>query len=653
MTTIPASELVRVNPNVLNAGGSALDMNGLILTTNTRVPIGEVLAFPNDGTSVSDYFGPSAEEVEIANVYFNGFENSTQKPDVILFARFPAAAAAAYLRGGAVNTLTIPQLKALSGTLSIVIDGLTYSNNSVSLSAATSYSSAAAIIETALNNTLPPAAEFTGAIAAGTGSVAAGIAGNVMTVTTVNSGFIRPGAAITGIGVTANTKVLQQLPLEPGEVAGGLGRYSVNNYQAVDDGTTISATFGVLTVSAVASGTISIGQKLSGAAPVTANTQVTGYGTGDGLTGTYFVDLTQTASSGTINATGPAVDVAFDSVSGGLVITSGFWGVTSTVAFATGTIAAPLFLTEATGALLSQGVDAMTPAAFMNSIVDISQNWATFMLVLDPDDGNGCEQKLLFAAWTNSTNKRYAYVQQDADPTPQTDSTATTSFGNRVEAAGYNGTCAISVVSDQRIDAFVCGAAASIDFQATNGRITFAFKGQSGLIPDVTTATAARNLIANGYNFYGAYATANEDFRLFQQGGVSGVFQWLDSYINQIWLNNGLQLAVMQLLSQSNSVPYNPFGYNLIKQACMDPINAALNFGAIRANVPLSSQQAALINAAAGVKVSDIIFLQGWYLQVKDALPIVRQARQSPPINFWYMDGQSVQKIELNSVLVQ
>ncbi|WP_367575649.1 DUF3383 family protein, partial [Serratia liquefaciens] len=70
----------------------------------------------------------------------------------------------------------------------------------------------------------------------------------------------------------------------------------------------------------------------------------------------------------------------------------------------------------------------------------------------------------------------------------------------------------------QRIDAFVCGAAASIDFEATNGRITFAFRGQGGLVAGVTTATVASNLIANGYNFYGAYATANQQFREFQNG---------------------------------------------------------------------------------------------------------------------------------------
>lgn len=650
MTTIPASQLVNIIPNVLNAGGNSLVMNGLVLTLNTRVPVGQVLSFPNDGVSVSRYFGPSAEEVEIADVYFQGFDNSTQKPAAILFARFPAAGASAYLRGGPVNSLTIPQLKALSGTLSIMVDGYTYSNNAVNLSAATSYSSAAAIIQTALNNTLPPAASVTGAIAAGTASVTGNIAGNVLTVTAVTSGTLVPGAAITGTGVTASTQIVSQLS----GTTGGLGTYSVSKAQSVPDGTTISATYGTLTVSAVSTGTLSVGQVISGSG-VTAGTQITGLGTGTGLTGTYYVNLTQTAASTAITATGAPLAVSYDSISGGFVITSGSIGAGSTVAFATGTLAAPIFLTQDEGAILSQGAAPSTPAAFMTGLVDITQNWANFMLVTDPDAGNGSQQKMAFATWTNAQNKRWGYVALDTDPSPTLSNQATASFGYLLSQAGFNGTCAIYVpASDvQRIDAFVCGSAASIDFEATNGRITFAFKGQGGLVAGVTTATAANNLIANGYNFYGAYATANQTFRQFQNGTVSGIFQWLDSYENQIWLNNALQLALMNLLANAKSVPYNPDGYALIRQACMDPINAALNFGAIRPNVTLSAQQASLVNTAAGLPIDDTLQVQGWYLQVKDAAPIVRQARQSPPINFWYMDGQSVQRIELASILVQ
>lgn len=647
MSTIPASELVRVIPNVLDAGGSALDIIGLMLSTSTRLPSGQVVSFPNDGISVSAFFGAASPEAAAADIYFNGFDNSTQKPELLLFSRSAATAASAWLRGGQASQMSLTDLKALSGSLTVVMDGYTYTNASIDLASATSFSAAAALIETGLNDTPPNAASVTGDIAAGTASVTGSIAGNVLTVSAVSSGELVPGAILSGTGITSGTQVTGQLS----GVTGGIGTYAVDTYQQVDS-TTVSATYGTLTVSAVSSGTLSVGQVLSGSG-ITAGTQITGLGTGEGLTGTYYVDLTQTAASTSITADGADLNVEYDSVRGSFIINSGSTGPGSTAAYATGTLAAPLFLTSATGATLSQGAAAVTPGAAMDAIVQETQDWATFMLLDDPDGGTGTEQKLLYADWTNDQGNRYAYIAQDADEAPRSSGSATSSFGYLVNVAGYSGTCAISCTSGERIDAFVCGTAASIDFEALNGRITFAFRGQSGLVPDVTNATVANNLIANGYNFYGAYATANDQFRLFQKGVVSGNFQWLDSYINQIWLNNALQLALMNLLSNANSIPYNDFGYNLIQQACVDPINAALNFGSIRAGVTLSAQQASQVNAAAGVIVSDVLYAQGWYLQVKDAAPITRQARESPPINLWYMDGQSVQKIELNSVLIQ
>lgn len=645
--TIPASQLVNILPNVLSAGGSALVMNGMMLDNSTRVPVGEVLAFPNDGVSVSNYFGPSSLEVEIADVYFNGFDTSTRKPAFILFTQYNPTGVAAYLRGGAVNVLTIPQLQGLSGSLTITVDGYSYSAASISLTSATSYSAAAALIQTGLNATLPARATVTGAIAPGTGSVTGSIAGNVLYVTAVGAGSLVPGALLTGTGVTAGTRISSQLT----GTTGGVGSYAVTIAQTVSS-TTVSATYGVLTVSAVASGTLSVGQTLSGSG-VTAGTRITALGTGTGLTGTYYVQTTQTASSTTVTATGTAVAVSYDSVAGSFVITSGVTGASSTIAFPTGTLAAPIFLTEATGAVLSQGADAATPSGFMDGITQVTQNWGTFMTTFDPDNGSGSVQKQLFASWTNGANNRYCYVATDNDITATQSNDATTSFGNIIQAAESSGTCVVYDPNDQHIAAFICGSAASIDFSATNGRITFAFRGQDGLVASVTNATAANNLTANGYNFYGAYATANQQFLLFQTGQVTGRFQWLDSYINQIWLNNSLQLALMELLRNVNSVPYNQQGYALIAAACADPINAALNFGAIRPGVTLSAQQAALVNNAAGTTVSNVLQLQGWYLQIVDASPQVRQERTSPPINFWYVDGQSVQSIVLNSVLVQ
>lgn len=62
----------------------------------------------------------------------------------------------------------------------------------------------------------------------------------------------------------------------------------------------------VLTVTAVTSGVLSVGQSISGSG-VTAGTQITALGTGKGGVGTYTVGTSQTASSTTVTATSASV----------------------------------------------------------------------------------------------------------------------------------------------------------------------------------------------------------------------------------------------------------------------------------------------------------------------------------------------------------
>lgn len=359
--------------------------------------------------------------------------------------------------------------------------------------------------------------------------------------------------------------------------------------------------------------------------------------------------------------TAPGFTVTYDSISSAFVFTSSSTGATQTIVYATssGTMNTDLKLTEATGAVLSQGADASTPADVMAIVVNQTKNWATFMNCQDPDV-SGFANKLAFAAWASDQAGRYGYVAWDTDTGPAAATPDTGSLGYAIEQANYGGTYLLggdggssSVPVSPEHAAFVCGSGASIDFNETNGRITFAFKRQDGLSPTCTNATAAQNLKANGYNFYGAYATANDEFVWNYPGTVSGDQLWFDSFINAIWLTNQFQLALMVLLDNTKSIPYNQFGYSLIKAACLDVINQGLNFGAFRAGVTLSESQRSQVNAAAGLKIDDALNQNGWYLQVKDASPQVRVARGSPPMKFWYMDGQSVQSLDLTSINVQ
>lgn len=344
--------------------------------------------------------------------------------------------------------------------------------------------------------------------------------------------------------------------------------------------------------------------------------------------------------------TTPGFTLTFDSVSGGFIFTDSVTGALSTMSFATGTLAAGLLLTQATGAVLSQGAAAATPAAAMTAITAVTQNWVGFMTVFEPV----LADKVAFGEWTNAQDDRYIYAMWDTNVAPASTGD-TTSAGALLIAADASGT--VPIYQDVNVAAFLLGSIASIDFTQLNGRTTLAFRSQTGLAVDVVDGTIAKNLKANGYNFYGQYSTANENFNLFYPGSVTGPFDWVDSYVNQIWLTNQFQLAGMEALTQLKSIPYNTAGYALLRAFLQDPITAAGNFGIFRSGVTLSAAQAAEVNSAAGLKIDAILTSQGSYLQILDASPQVRQARGTPGIQFFYMDGESVQSLNISTILLQ
>lgn len=650
MSTIPASAIVNVIPNVLNAGGTSLVMNGLQVHRNsTRVPSGTVLSFAS-AAAISTYFGSTSMALQQATVYFNGFTGCTQLPGALLVTSWPETNNAAWIQSGRISGLTTAQIQALTGTINITIDG--YPRTwSVNLSGATSPSAAAGLIQTGLNTTEPSeavSASGGGAIAATTATFTGTISDDVLSVTSTPTNSLVAGTILTGGSVASGTKILEQLS----GAAGGIGTYAVSIAQALPSAS-LSGSYGVLTLTGSnVSGTFSVGQTLSGGS-ISAGTAIFQLGTGVGAAGTYYVSPSQTAAATSVTGSATNVVVLYDSVSGAWTITSGITGAPSTVAFATGNGGTALMFTAATGAILSQGVNGVAPGAFMDSVVQINQNWASFFTLLDPDDGLGNANKLAFAAWTNNQNNRYGYFAADTDITPTLSNSAQTSLGYLIgpNGANYSGTVPIYDPSTVSMKApFAAGYVASLDFGTTNGRTTLAFRSQAGLFADVTTQQVGANLMANGYSFYGAYATANQSFVWLYNGAISGEFLWADSYFNQIYMNNQFQLALMELLQNVGSIPYNVAGGAMMIQALQTEINAALNFGIIRTGIALSSSQALEVNLQAGFPIDGVLTQSGWYAQVQAASPQVRAARTTPPFFFWYTDGGSVQQITLNSI---
>jgi hypothetical protein len=571
MNSIPASRLANVIPGVLSAGGNPLSLNSVYLTNDPSIPIGTAQPFAN-AEAASNWFGANAPETALANVYFGGYTNCTTLPSVLFFVQFNSAAVAAYVRGASVAGLSLAQIQALSGTISLSIDGEPQTSAAINLSAATGPSNAAALIQTGIQNA-------TGRFS---GTAAQTAAADVMNVTATASGQLNIGDVLTGASVDAGLTVLS---------------------------------FGTYTPTAG--------------------------------TGTVIVSTNTGFASTSVSVAGVGT-VSYDSLRGAFVITSPTTGVNSLVTIpAASSLTTGLLLTAATGAVASPGAVIAVPATLMNRITGITQNWATFLTVSEQT----LSVKEAFAAWVQTTNKRYLYVCQDSDVTAlQANSSGC--FGAIVDAANDDGIMPVYDNSGTGVLAALQTAiAASINFSQQNGRTTFAFRGQAGLTAQITDETVYDNLLGNGYNCYASFATANAQFTQNQPGQISGVFGWADTYINQIYLNASFQLAIMTLLANTPAVPYVTRGYNLIRGCLLTPIKAALNFGSIVSGVTLSGSQSAALNSATGdPNATATIQNTGWYLSIKDPGAIVRGNRGTPVIDFFYTDGGSVQNISMSSV---
>ena len=136
----------------------------------------------------------------------------------------------------------------------------------------------------------------------------AAIATTVLTVSAVASGTLAIGQTVDGTGVTAGTYITAL-----GTGTGGTGTYTLSASQTVTSTTlyagqssnavvtgTIATT--VLTVTALTSGRLRVGQTISGTS-VTGGTTITALVTGKGGTGTYTVSASQTVTSTTITGT--------------------------------------------------------------------------------------------------------------------------------------------------------------------------------------------------------------------------------------------------------------------------------------------------------------------------------------------------------------
>lgn len=358
---------------------------------------------------------------------------------------------------------------------------------------------------------------------------------------------------------------------------------------------------------------------------------------------TSLSEVIQTIATALTGCTG-----SYDSTTNTFTLTSSTDGASSTVSFASagddGTdLSAMLCMTQAEGAVLSQGVDAMTEAATLNAICAVTANWAQFTTLWEVTKQAEAEA---YAAWADIDDD-YVYVFWSSDQNMESTLTQASTIAKAIQDK-YN--CVFMIYSlDFSTAAFALAYPATIKWDATQGMKVIFGKSASGLSPMVTDEQVATALDDLGVSYVGQFATRNDEFIIANRGELTGsMYGFYDTLIGSIWLRSKLQTSIMNGFATVNRAPYNDIGYTMLKSWCQDPITQAKNAGVIDEGISLSeSQKSQILQETGDSEAAGDLQSKGYFLQVLDPGASVRAQRGSPVAALYYAYGGSIQKVEL------
>src|SRR5271166_983682 len=400
-------------------------LNRLFLVWENITPDNTVLSF-NSATAVANYYGATSAQASLANEFFAGYGGTSA---TMLFTRY-GDTRRPHLLGANISNLTLNQLQSISGSLAIPFQGYTYSGP-INLSGVTSFSDAASAIQTTLNSHLQVAAVTAGSsIKPVSVSLTGSLDGAFLQVTSVSSGSIELGAQISGPGIAAGSQIITQVSGTPG----GAGLYSLFVAGGNVSSETMTETYGVLTVAAVTSGTVAVGEKVTGAG-VASLTAIDGNLSGSGPGSTWLVNNAQTVAGENMTMTATPLSVVLDWLDEpiiGATANNDFFDVSpngdfgynynpSSLSYMSGTAAAALGLTQESGAIdSSPGGQNLSEPEFMNDLVQYENSqFGSFQT-----DMPRATQAL--AAWAQSTDGLYPFLSQTTTTSPAGSSMPTT-----------------------------------------------------------------------------------------------------------------------------------------------------------------------------------------------------------------------------------
>ncbi len=338
---------------------------------------------------------------------------------------------------------------------------------------------------------------------------------------------------------------------------------------------------------------------------------------------------------------------SYDSNTGKITLTTSTVGADASVscaeAPAEGTDLAELLrLSEAEGAVVSEGTDAMTAAENLEAITGFSRNWVGFTTAYAAD----VDEADALSAWADEKDD-YVYFDWDLDENLLDQETQSST--KAVALAEKNYACTACIYGDVQDAALFLAVGASIKWTAEQGIKAWFAKIASGIAARVTSNAEAEALESINVNYVGEFATRNAEFDFINRGAlIGGTYGFIDTLYGMIWLKAKIQRSFMDGFAAVNRAPYTPSGYAFIEAWLMDPITAAKKCGVIDTGLELSASQVQqLLSETGNTNIESDLYSKGYWYKISDPEANVRAERGSPELGLWITYGGSVQSIEL------
>ena len=325
---------------------------------------------------------------------------------------------------------------------------------------------------------------------------------------------------------------------------------------------------------------------------------------------------------------------------GRFFINSGSTGVTSTINFlsavdpVTGTDISSLLQMRQGEGTKTDGVDAETITASLNTIQNINPDWYGFMFTKEVRDGvqiNAEDAVVAAAAWAEARVKVFGNTSNDLDVL---DSVTTTDIASVLKLAAYRRTITtFSSYPDQYPSASILGRAFTVNFSQPNSTLTLKFKQMPGITVEDLTVSQKSVLDSKKAN---ALIEVGASFMYAESWMASGVF--FDEVHGIDWLQNAIETNVFgYLLTRTTKVPYTNKGIAAIEQQVIKALDEAVVNGLIAPGETIDGEflgtgYKTIIIPAEDINQSDV------------------EARHYPGLSFVVLGAGAIHSVQINGV---